>query len=55
MSHTQRSADELVPPPDEVMVALFFWAFTTEVVKMHLLDSLAISLCPSVPTKLKKR
>jgi len=56
--HTQRSADELVFLyffPDEVMVALVFWAFTAEVVKMRLLDSLAISFCPSVPTKLKKR
>lgn len=55
--HTQRSADELVFLyffPDEVMVAMVFCALTAEAVKMHLLDSFAISFCPSVPTKLKK-
>jgi len=55
--HTQRSADELIFLyffPDEVMVALVFCTFTAEVVKMHVLVSLAISVCPSVPTKLKK-
>jgi len=56
--HTQRSVDELVFLyffPDEVRVALVFWAFIAQVIKMHLLDSLAISFCPSLPTKLKKR